>query len=241
VYAAHWSPDRKSIGVALAVWLSDPSDQMAIISPKNGTIRRLTEGYDNHFVDWSADGKRMLYTIGQWSTVPPALRSLLVADGTSRPEAKAATRRLRAHDGYDFYPSPDGLWIAGHVYKTNALTITKTTGSKVVALARRGASGPIWSPDSRHIVFNRDDGVYMTSLASGQERKMPGYSHDRAVGWSPDGRKILITRTVSEEQKPQKTWDELWVMDADGSRPTRLPFNRKHWTVIDADWDTPHK
>ena len=242
VYAAHWSPDRKSIGVALAVWLGDPSDQVAIISPKNGTIRRLTEGYDSHFVDWSVDGERMLYTVGQLSSVPPALRSLSVADGKSRTEAKAATRRLRAHDGYDFYPSPDGKWIAAHVDKTNALTITKVTGSKVIALARRGAWGsPIWSSDSRHILFNRDDGVYVTSPESGLERKLPGYSSDRAVGWSPDGSKILFTRTVSDVQKPGKTWDELWVMDADGSRPTRLPFNRNHWAVIDADWDTPHR
>ena len=184
----------------------------------------------------------MLYTVGQLSSVPPALRSLSVADGKSRTEAKAATRRLRAHDGYDFYPSPDGKWIAAHVDKTNALTITKVTGSKVIALARRGAWGsPIWSSDSRHILFNRDDGVYVTSPESGLERKLPGYSSDRAVGWSPDGSKIPFTRTVSDVQKPGTTWDELWVMDADGSRPTRLPFNRNHWAVIDADWDTPHR
>ena len=75
------------------------------------------------------------------------------------------------------------------------------------------------------------------------------------MGWSPDGRKILIIREVSDKErlatKPAKVkkadrelyrpWFELWVMDADGGRPTRLPFNRKHWSVVDADWDAPRR
>jgi Tol biopolymer transport system component len=199
-------------------------------------------GFDSYFADWSADGKRVLYRIGQSSLVTPGLRSVSVAGGKPAPEAEAATRRLRARDGYDFYPSPDGKWIAAIAEKKDvqSMLITKTTGSKVITLVRRDAqSHPIWSPDSRHILFNRDDGVYVIRREGGQARRLAPYSTDRAVGWSPDGRKILIIRQVEDKERPNKTWSELWVMDADGSRPTRLPFNRKHWSVLDADWDTP--
>ena len=100
---------------------------------------------------------------------------------------------------------------------------------------------PIWSPDSRRILLNHDDGIDVIPREGGQERRLASYSTDRAVGWSPDGRKILIIRGASDKEKPDKTWSELWVMDADGGRPTRLPFNREHWSVLDADWDAPHR
>ena len=244
VYAANWSPDRKSIGVDLAVYLgSDPASQVAIISPNNGKIRRLTTGRDSYFYEWSAEGKRLLYAIPRGISGGAAVRSVSVGGGKTAPVAVAATRRLRARGGYYFYPSPDGKWLAAIAMRKNdddAILITKTSGSKVVTLDRREAE-PIWSPDSRRILLNHDDGIYVIPREGGQERKLASYSTDRAVGWSPDGRKILITRGVSDKEKPDKTWSELWVMDADGGRPTRLPFNRKHWSVVDADWDTPHR
>jgi dipeptidyl aminopeptidase/acylaminoacyl peptidase len=58
---------------------------------------------------------------------------------------------------------------------------------------------------------------------------------DVAVGWSPDGTKILFLRDARSERRPHR-WTELWLMDADGSAQTRLQFNRTGWSVVSADW-----
>ncbi len=85
--------------------------------------------------------------------------------------------------------------------------------------------------------MSASDGVYVIRPGGADRRKIAP-ANAVALGWSPDGRKILFKREVSG--KKDESWWELWVMDADGGRPTRLPFNRKHWSVVTADWDAPH-
>ena len=76
-------------------------------------------------------------------------------------------------------------WLAAIAIRKNdddAILITKTNGSKVVTLDRRGTGEPIWSPDSRRILLNHDDGVYMIPREGGQERRFASTRPDRAVG-----------------------------------------------------------
>ena len=47
---------------------------------------------------------------------------------------------------------------------------------------------------------------------------------------------MLFLRAALDANDPEKQVWELWVMDADGGRQTRLPFNRSALEVVAADW-----
>jgi hypothetical protein len=256
VFDVHWAPGRRVLGVSLAVWQSDPNTKIATISTTDGTITELTEGAsDDSFVEWSHDASHVLYAVSTPDDpYPNTLLSEPAKGGKPIEQAAKATRRLRRHHVYSVYPSPDGKWIAA--LSEHEILMTKVAGSKVVRLAPGNFIGPlIWSPDSRRILVHRDTtGPYVIDRQGGAQHRLTRNGCCEAVGWSPDARKILVLRQVSDQQKiahrpakvPRKDWElyrpwtELWVMDADGGRLTRLPFNRPHWSVLAADWDTPH-
>ena len=236
-FDVHWSPGRRSLGVSLAVWQSDPNAKIATISSIDGIVTELTEGaWGDRFVEWSHDGTHVLYAgsspdDGSFTV----LLSIPAEGGKPIEQAVEATRRLRRRDVFSIYPSPDGNSLAG--FDRNGILITKVTGSRVVRLAKGDFEGGlIWAPDSRRILVNRSFfGPSVISAEGGGEHLLKGNGCCEAVAWSPDGRKILVIREVSD-----RAWTELWVMDADGGRLTRLSFNRPHWSVLAADWDTPH-
>jgi len=105
-----------------------------------------------------------------------------------------------------------------------------------------------WSPDSRSILFHRsrsapDDDisdVYAIDADGDDLRQLTSDGAAEAVDWSPDGALVLFRRRVAADAKrPNKQVWELWVMDADGGRQTRLRFNRPQLEVVAADWSTP--
>jgi Tol biopolymer transport system component len=86
-------------------------------------------------------------------------------------------------------------------------------------LVVRNGYEPRWSPDGTKLLFTRsriDDDVAIFSIkadGSGQ-RELRNGSINYMPAWSPDGSKIAFVR---DQDSPQ-----LWVMDGDGSRETRL-------------------
>jgi Tol biopolymer transport system component len=109
---------------------------------------------------------------------------------------------------------------------------------------RRVWSGPnaftlLWSPDSRSILFTADRStedatrleIELVRADSRGGRTLSSGGVATAEAWSRDGRKILFAR----DQTPQQGGSDLWVMDVDGGRPTRL-LSRPGWTVLSADW-----
>jgi Ca2+-binding RTX toxin-like protein len=84
-------------------------------------------------------------------------------------------------------------------------------------------ANPSWSPDGTRLVFERccDGGtsdIYTIDVASRVETALTGPStQDFDPSWSPDGTRIAF---VSFE--PSERNIDIWVMNADGSSPTRL-------------------
>lgn len=78
--------------------------------------------------------------------------------------------------------------------------------------------------------------VYLVNPDGSEPRALTNDDDSSAMGWSPDGKKILFLRQVIEEAKPPREWVELWAMNAEGGQQTRLPFNRPGWSVVTADW-----
>jgi Tol biopolymer transport system component len=95
---------------------------------------------------------------------------------------------------------------------------------------------PVWSPHGNTIVFQRmkhRDGwygaIWTAEFQSGSLRNLTAIfsSDDWAAinpSWSPDGRRIVFS-TVGKSRSHAgvlNEGDDIWVIDADGSHPTRL-------------------
>jgi Tol biopolymer transport system component len=94
------------------------------------------------------------------------------------------------------------------------------------------ANSLFWSPNGKSILFTADspndlsEGNIAVVGADGRDLRRLA-SNARALGWSPDGKKVLYSHR-----------DGLWLMDADGGRPTRLAMAGPghELTIITADW-----
>lgn len=89
-----------------------------------------------------------------------------------------------------------------------------------------------WSPDGKRIAFEGWDdsthsrtGVYIANAADGQGLQRvttrPGAHHDIPLDYSPDGKWLVIYRSVGVDPDPA-VGGSLWVVRTDGSRLHRI-------------------
>ncbi len=200
--AAMTGPDIT--GFDIHVMNADGSGSTALTSDGSTNAR-------NVFPDWSPDGTKILWEKG---------RQIWVMDANG-----ANARQLRAFGSLPRW-SPDGTRIAFH--GENGLSVMDADGSNVRVL-QAGASvdffaSPAWSPDGTKILFasSRDGSptAYVMSADGSGVSRLTGagdvYEH---FDWSPDGTKIAF-RTNRDGGNP-----EIYVMNADGSSPTRIAPN----------------
>lgn len=96
-------------------------------------------------------------------------------------------------------------------------------GSGVARLTSNGVgdSDPCWSPDGSKIVFSSGGAIWVMNGDGSNQKQLTTPTEDNYDGdpaWSPDGNKIAFIRN-NYVQAPVYF---LYVMDADGSTPTRL-------------------
>jgi len=75
---------------------------------------------------------------------------------------------------------------------------------------------PAWSPDGTKIAFAGELGIAVVQPDGEHRVELSSWSTDHAPAWSPDGGRIAFTRTA-ENSTPS-----IWIMNADGTGPTRL-------------------
>ena len=234
--AARWSPDGRSIALAKYGWAGDPWGWTEVVSAEGLRSKVLSRPHPEgpyQAPSWSPNGARLLIKRSELEILP-------VRGGTPR---KVPLQGQRAVAVTDPDWSPDGGQIAIAVlYK--GIAVTSSAGGRLQYLAKGEVRDPAWSPDASRIAFARKaptrfrgvwvvgaDGVSLRQLTSGV---------DESPRWSPDGSKILFRR-FEQHGGRKGTW-ELYVMDADGDRQTRLPFNRAPEDprfglgILSADW-----
>jgi Tol biopolymer transport system component len=164
------------------------------------------------------------------------LRSVPATGGKSTPLRIAAGWNPRI-DEPDW--SRDGTRIAAILGSSGIVTMN-SQGKKLMRITRGDDAGPTWSPSGRTILFtHRTDAARNVSAVGADGKGLRALTSDgvsQAMDWSPDGKKILFLRPGENRVKPNKAGTDLWVMDSNGGRQTRLPFNRTGWDVLSADW-----
>jgi dipeptidyl aminopeptidase/acylaminoacyl peptidase len=216
-----WSPDGRTL-------VYSSGGDVLTVSPQRETRTRIfkSAAYLSG-TDWAPDGRHVV--VGTANGIVKAPR-----DGAK------AVKLTRGPDGDPAW-SPDGRTIAfvrarGAYGDFHDLYVVRADGQRLRRLVAN-ARAPIWSPNGRSILFTEteeieagvfgsdgrigvigSDGRHRRTLASGD-----------ALAWAPDGKKILFERQA-------RRGSELWVMDANGKRQTRLQFGRPRWSVITADW-----
>jgi Tol biopolymer transport system component len=96
-------------------------------------------------------------------------------------------------------------------------------GSDQTFLSAGGA--PAWSPDGSKIVFERSEDVWTMNADGSNQINLTNHPEiDADPAWSPDGSEIVF---VSNRHWPynQPYGTDLYIMNADGSDPTRVPHN----------------
>ena len=229
-----WSPDGKKIAFSSLI---NGQDDIYIINADGSGETRLT---DNPFTDlcpaWSNDGEKILFVSTRDSSDPSSyIYELYVmdADGSNQ-------TRLTYYEAHCSSPSwsPDGSRIIisfdSDAMRNVGIYSIKSDGTDLIRIIydeEQSDTEASLSPDGSRIVFRslRPDyntkslvhGIFV-SQADGTNQVMisnPDYG-DVSPSWSPDGRMIVFVspRDSDESGYPQ----HLYVMNADGSNPTRL-------------------
>lgn len=228
---ARWSPSGRELAYTVL-------GRVLIHSPAPGTTRLVWRARGHRTIAgiaWSPDGRRLVVAeerkgLVAMSSIGTDVRRLTHGPDTTPEFAPDGERIVFTRDG----TSPS-LWLVG-------------LDGRAPQRLTEGHS-PAWSPNGAAILFARTrtitdeygDESYLVDayVVGGRGDELTRLTDDGAswpVAWSADGTKILFLRERRDDEAPDKPWQELWLMDADGDRPTRLPFNQDGWSVLSADW-----
>ena len=162
---------------------------------------------------------------------------------TMRPDG-TGLRRLTANEGLganeadDYEPawSPDGTRIAflstrdhpGDDDNSRELYVIDADGRSEKRLTENRAAeySPTWSPDGTRIAFLRrlatgEAAVFAIDAEGGGESRItePRAALEVSLDWSPDGKRLVVTRVFAGAARPSA---DVYALDADDGDETRL-------------------
>ena len=210
--------------MARIAYISDGTgnDELYIMETDGTVQTRLTSFNDPEGPSgpaWSPDGLKIAFS---------AKRDIYVVDL----DGANLTRLTQSPNDYSLHPSwsPDGSRIALTllVDRANAesdIYLMNADGSSIARLTSTAGhdQAPDWSPDGGRIAFETNRAgnwdIYSMSPVGADQTRLtsnPG-SDERRPDWSPEGGRILFTSNTRGSVNP-----EIYLMNADGSSPTRL-------------------
>jgi TolB protein len=183
------------------------------LDPDTGERRRLLPAGD--LPDWSADGSRIAFVMGQIYSV----------------DRNGRDRRQVTHQGRNLLPSwkPDGQWIAyvfvapGSVHR---VWEARADGSdqRAIDVSVGGSTMPSWSPDASRIAYvggaaSAPFEIYaMDEMGSNVARITRNGASDLFPDYSPDGQWIAF----QSQSERDRSLPQIWAVRADGSCARQL-------------------
>ena len=199
------------------------------------SVTRLTNtaGDTSTVPTWSPDGSKIAFSSTRDRSTPGLDIWVMDASGSNPTRLTTAA----GQNGRAAW-SHDGTKIAFTSTRNSGTTevaeiwVMDADGGNQRAITSDGkfANSPSWSPDDSRIVFqsNRDgtDQLYlMNADGSAITRLTNGEWGDQEPAWSPDGSLIAFQSTRDATAPADNADFEVYVMNADGSSPTRLTNN----------------
>jgi uncharacterized repeat protein (TIGR01451 family) len=231
------SPDGLKIDFASNVANYGNDFEIYTMDSDGSHVVQLTYNLVDDFAPvWSPDGTQIAFS-NLTSNVPGDYRGSLQEIFVLNNDG-SGLRRITDNGFPDHFPtwSPDGTKIAYSSYRVNRWDIYVKdlfSGSEVNLTQNLGSAGwyAAWSPDGTKIAYEctpTGSRQICVSDAQGTYQSVITASHGLGVAtdptWSPDGTKIAY---MSDHDLPgiESGGYEIYVMDADGSNPTRLTNN----------------
>ncbi|MFN2525306.1 MAG: TolB family protein [Actinomycetota bacterium] len=242
-YSPAWSPDGSRIAFTRSARRAVPGD-IYLMDPDGSDQFNLTRspGSQDRHPSWSPDGTQIAFNCadgpGQIFVVDVCV---INADGGGlvRLTSEGGIRGTSDEDTYQPAWSPDGSWIAFSFYDFNGgnpsgLALIAPDGSRrhsIVRSEQLGGAGifsPSWSPTGNTIALIPSSGeepgnIWTVNVDGTGLRRLTRESDYWEVDWSPDGRRLAVSRLVGEGFR-------LYTLGSDGSKPRR---------VIDLQLETP--
>ena len=203
--------------------------------------RRLTTNPEtDRQPDWSPRGTAIAYSIDKPDSPVNFEVARMTAAGTKH-RRLTQTPTGQASSQPSWLPSGRGiLFRRSGPGRTSSIWQMGVLG-QMPALRFAPPHPPLYqsfSPDQRRIVYtgilsptgDTDRGIFTLNVdGSGPTTlyDVPG-AYDSAPAWSPDGTKIAFESNADVAGANPEGDMELWVMRADGSRPTQLTHNAAH-------------
>ncbi len=199
-----WAPDGRSL-----YFVSDRDGAPNVfVLPLGGAPRALTAFRDGRVV-WpslSADGTRLAFErgFGVWTLDTATGRTAEVPITLFGAAAGRATEHLALTGRFsDLALSPDGKKVA-FVARGEIFAASAKDGGDALRVTRTAAaeSAPVWSPDSRRLVYvSEREGsarLFAYDFAKGTESALGAGGGDVAPRFSPDGKRVAFVRAGRE-------------------------------------------